>query len=729
MGNCFDVGNSGFVKCLYLENIRGNHIFMKNNLNCVLISVCFLIISNCLLLMNIYASESTDLDRDTGTLASTEPEQIHAGTAWDAYNSGDFAEAERQFLLLIKLVNDQELSANSTDMQNRGSTNDKEPIISVKSEEIMNLELGLAYTRVKLANLSSSNSLPFPPDLSSSSRASVSGDQSSPAASNELSSSAKKLLLSSKTLFADLITQKYKMTDCVPAILGILSQLKDYRTMDQYLPMLETLFSGQELDRWSYLFVDSAWASYHSKDYQAARKKFEMLLKKNPGEMALVTGLGYSLYQQQKYEAAHDLLENENIENTAEINELKNLVCIKLADPETAEETKGRYASFRGIKSVVSHRHKNGDDGTSRLDETSLSLNFSNSLDPLRNADWEIAVESGVLSNSTNSASASASTKGGAGDKIGKFYKNYNGQQMVSAPDNDSLTVHEASAKWRSRERFPFFDSRLEILLGTSPLGGAVDSTPVFKVTATTGRWSADLHRTGVNDSILSITGLDDPYSNQQWGRVVKNGVSAGRNFSFGKNSWFSLNGGFDTYRGVNVWHNNSLQLNAAAGRTFAIQNGDQVTLGLYATGMHFDHNSNFYTFGHGGYYSPDFMLTAGPLFRYNTSSCKDYRIDFQISIGWMVEKNADAPKYPLHYEIVDDFTKSAIDELQGTYTGDDTEGLVGSMRFEGWKIISKHVAAGGFFSMGVSSEDFEWQLGANIEYCFDLRNAFLHKN
>jgi len=112
-------------------------------------------------------------------------------------------------------------------------------------------------------------------------------------------------------------------------------------------------------------------------------------------------------------------------------------------------------------------------------------------------------------------------------------------------------------------------------------------------------------------------------------------------------------------------------------------------------------------------------MITAGPLFRYKTASCRDYFIDAQLSAGFMVEDNADSPKYPIHYEIIDGFTAIGINELRGTYKGESSTGMVGSIKLEGWKSLTDNLAAVGFYSMNAASNDLEWRSGAGIEYCF----------
>lgn len=562
--------------------------------------------------------------------------------------------------------------------------------------------------------------------------------------------------------------------------------------------------AGSSSDDLSRIHAGTAWEAYNRGDLKEAERQFRLLidmdyvktkgleeqkklinLKTSKELINLKLGLGYTLYQQEKYEAAYDLIDNcirnsvvrkNDIKNgyndggldelklnnsqIGKLLELKQILCFKLSDPAVSDAKKGRYAAFYGYDNTIYHRHKNGDNGTSRLDETSVSINFIDSSKIALHQDISADIDSDVLLKSrylSNGGYSSVRDKWDIDNtdiRTGSYYRNLNGQNPIRTSKNDRLVLHEAQIKISGEQEFMPFDLGIfpsnfnivpfdiEVVMGISPVGGAVDPTPVFEVAVELkNRWKADIHRLSVNDSILSISGLEDSYREQnlyssnsyyssqtdnEWGRVVKNGITLGKDISFGKNNWLSINGSFDLYRGHNVLHNSGLQLNTAAGRTITAQNGDQFTFGIYASCMLFEQNSNFYTYGHGGYYSPDFMLAAGPLFRYKRASCRDYWIDAQFSVGLMAEDNSDAPKYPIHYEVIDEFTKEAVDELQGVYRGDSSVGVSGSMKIEGWKIIRENLSAGSFLSMNAASDDFEWYLGGVLKYSFNGKNLFL---
>jgi len=222
--------------------------------------------------------------------------QVHAGTAWEAYNRGDLLEAERQFFYLIQLADQTQvetITENRDENRNRnrnGNRNGNGTKLQTGTET-QNLKLGLAYTYTKLEKF-----------------------------------------IAAKGLFEELIQNNYQLTDCVPAMLDTLSRLKRYDIMEPYLALLETLFEKEKLKQWDYIRVELAWDAYHGKNYQTAENRFTRLVMDNPYDTTLIIGLGYAFYQQGKYDAAYDLLQGRTVENTPELAELEQILYRRMAD-------------------------------------------------------------------------------------------------------------------------------------------------------------------------------------------------------------------------------------------------------------------------------------------------------------------------------------------------------------------------------------------------------------
>ncbi|MGK9174788.1 BCSC C-terminal domain-containing protein [Yokenella regensburgei] len=144
--------------------------------------------------------------------------------------------------------------------------------------------------------------------------------------------------------------------------------------------------------------------------------------------------------------------------------------------------------------------------------------------------------------------------------------------------------------------------------IGSTPLGQDL-STLVGGV-----KWSPKLtnylsliftgERRAMTDSLLSYVGLKDTYSGQRWGQVTKNGGNLQLSYDDG-DAGFYVGGGGYSYLGENVASNTSV--NAGAGVYLRPWHDDfrQLQTGLSVNWMNFSKNLSYYTFGQGGYFSP----------------------------------------------------------------------------------------------------------------------------
>lgn len=350
-------------------------------------------------------------------------------------------------------------------------------------------------------------------------------------------------------------------------------------------------------------------------------------------------------------------------------------------------------------------RSKTGDSGLSRLTEWSAPARFS----------W--ALPSGMRFTAGYSAHFLSSGNAPASPYAGSYYA-----RVADTPQRNplvtDLTVHtpglsldvEGPYRWR-------------VDAGLTPLGGPVWPLPTFGVAVSTPDWEVAIHQKPVTESILSWVGQRDPYGSRTWGRVLRTGGKARITFAPGQDWFLSLGGGADHLWGENVAGNTGLTGNAAAGRSFRIKD-NELSLGAFATVKHFAVNSNFYTFGHGGYYSPELLFIAGPFVRFRTPSCRDYWIDMEGSVGFLYERTADAPKYPLGAS-VHGLGSSQVTELGGSYQGKTETKLAYSARGEALKLLTPHLAAGVFGGVSNASDYTEAWVGAGLRVSFEPQKGF----
>lgn len=153
-----------------------------------------------------------------------------------------------------------------------------------------------------------------------------------------------------------------------------------------------------------------------------------------------------------------------------------------------------------------------------------------------------------------------------------------------------------------------YHSDELSADIGTTPLGFPV--TNIVGGVRLDGDWgdlgySVEGSRRPVTGSLLSYAGTQDPRTGQVWGGVVATGGRLGLSLDKGETFGFWSSFGLHSLTGKNVQTNNRLQL--MAGGQWRIINEENRLLSVGLTGMHWRHSQNAgeYTFGHGGYYSP----------------------------------------------------------------------------------------------------------------------------
>ncbi len=306
--------------------------------------------------------------------------------------------------------------------------------------------------------------------------------------------------------------------------------------------------------------------------------------------------------------------------------------------------------------------------------------------------------------------------KGDAGPsppRAGRYYQSLNGLPPQRDLEDSVFGVQpQVGVEMEGR-------LHLRVQAGATPLGGPVDPTPTFSARLSAPSGYVQAHRLPVKDSILSYVGQQDPYSRDDWGRVTRNGIEAGTSWPLGNRWWVSGSAGFDAYRGERVWDNYSVQLDTAVGRTWW-RGADELSAGLFATARHFHRNSDFHTFGHGGYYSPELMTMVGPFVRYRTALCRNAWVDVQAATGWLHQRLDASPFYPLFSGDTAGFTPAAAAEANGKYAADSDNKIGVSLKLQGMHLVTPHLAAGGFAGIDNSSDATEWVVGAGLQIFFE---------
>jgi tetratricopeptide (TPR) repeat protein len=154
--------------------------------------------------------------------------------------------------------------------------------------------------------------------------------------------------------------------------------------------------------------------------------------------------------------------------------------------------------------------------------------------------------------------------------------------------------------------------------------------------------------RDSVKDSLLSYAGAHDPVTGIRWGGVVSNTVASRFDTGPSSNLFYKTIGeyasvSFSFIQGLHVPNNWSAAGNA--GLYWQVVQG--LTLGANATGMHYDKNLTFFSFGQGGYFSPQqYYLASVPISWYSHKTRFEYQI--KLSGGMQYLQQDTSPIYPL---------------------------------------------------------------------------------
>lgn len=489
-----------------------------------------------------------------------------------------------------------------------------------------------------------------------------------------------------------------------------------------------------------------AWHYYNTRQYEKALSIFSQLNKKEPENEDYLVGIAYCYNALGKDDDLIHLVESSSIyseklalvkadayirradKNLSERDYSKAFSTVnKLAkaDDPISKQKAGEWYCKQGFPVLASHvdslndkacyfkeqfphlefegsyRFKSGDKGFSRLKEFSMPLSFYY---PLREGQ---KLSFRIIQRYVSSGSA------GENPYMGTFYNYLNGQAQKNSPVYSKWLIQPEIGY--EKEGYPHID----LSISTTPLNGTVSAMPLFNLNLDYRDFWINLHQSSVQESILSIQGQKDPYSNDKWGRVIKTGVQSGLNLNIPAPYWFSIYGEFNYLWGKNVWENYSLEGNLSFGRTFSIDETREFDMGIFYVIQHFRRNTNFFTFGHGGYFSPQIFHMVGPTFRYKIKECCGLSLDIKVSAGYIYYRTDSSPHYPKISGSDSYFNASALNDIRGNYEGESKSKIGGSIDVRFRKNINKNLS---FFTYGkgnVSGGYNEWNAGLGLIYYF----------
>jgi hypothetical protein len=263
--------------------------------------------------------------------------------------------------------------------------------------------------------------------------------------------------------------------------------------------------------------------------------------------------------------------------------------------------------------------------------------------------------------------------------------------------DTDSLRRFGTNPRWNSEARpkdtanglalgLAYARRNIRADVGTTPLGfqqttvlGGVEAALPL---ATGLRLRLTGERRAVTESILSYAGLKDPATGRSWGGVTRNGVQGQLEYALTERAGLYAGGGWAALLGENVASNARVEIGGGMYVAPIRSATEELLLGADLRYAHYDRNLRHFTFGHGGYFSPQSHV-IGSLQGDWRRQWGDLTTRVQASLGWQSFRERDSAVFPNDRALQAALSDAAASDptLATSYAGESDSGAVGGVR------------------------------------------------
>ncbi|WP_191486069.1 cellulose biosynthesis protein BcsC [Pseudomonas sp. FEN] len=265
-------------------------------------------------------------------------------------------------------------------------------------------------------------------------------------------------------------------------------------------------------------------------------------------------------------------------------------------------------------------------------------------------------------------------------------------------------------------------DQGLKADLGVSPLG-FIYSTPIGGVSLNRPfdgnsdyRYGVTVSRRAVTDSLTSFAGSRDPRTGDKWGGVTANGVRGELSYDDQQVGAYGY-GSAHKLLGNNVESNNRFEL--GSGIYWYLRNAPDsiLTLGLSGSALSYANNQDFYTYGHGGYFSPQTFFALGvPISWSQRTERFTYRIKGSVGVQHIGQDSAEV------FPTSSDSTLQARATAAGLsgYGSENKTGIGYSLNAAGEYKFGSNFFLGGTLGMDNASDYRQLSGGLYLRYTFE---------
>ena len=462
-----------------------------------------------------------------------------------------------------------------------------------------------------------------------------------------------------------------------------------------------------------------AWDYYYTKDYAKASELFEKLYRSSPNENT-AQGLYASLAKTGNYEKADVIGDTvkgplKKMYGTSEAKRYFKAGLYTASAGAGGEKIYRVLENYTGPSVALGFMYsgKSGTEGEGQL-STGIVPILSGRIYP-SNKTMLTAQISRITLNSGDLADFSV-----VGKYPGPVTTTVNGVTTTAVPATKYSYTPTTSLNnlWDFSVHFEYQDwVTWYVTFGITPSGGPLNSKPIGNIGMIyrdeKGYVQAELYSKAVKDSILSYVGNTDPYSGEDWGGVTESGGRISFFRSIAPKWTIFLNGSYGYLDGTDVKTNTHLSGTAAIAYEFTVKNFEYITVGLAGSYETYDNNQNHFTYGNGGYFSPEYLAQALLQGQYLTEEGKRWISAGTLGLGVQSNTQAASPYFPL-------------DPDGRNFESEDSSTVIGLIAAQGAYLISPNWLIGGQVGYAVTADYNEGSIGLYVRYFFEPRNGLL---
>ena len=296
------------------------------------------------------------------------------------------------------------------------------------------------------------------------------------------------------------------------------------------------------------------------------------------------------------------------------------------------------------------YRQRSGEVGLSKLKEVGATAELSTGL------------VGGRVSVKANAVVLDSGQPTGSG--LARFGRNptIEAQAIVDAVASDLVAARSQHASGVAPS-VAYEDKLVKVDVGSTPIGfgktniaGGVTLTPRLSSAVTSRIWA---DRRPVTDSVVSYAGARDPVSGTFWGAVMRAGGGASLSYDVSGTGVYA-DSSYYHYSGSNVRDNHGIQANVGGYAQVLKHGNNALTLGVSANYQDFANNQNFFSFGHGGYFSPQSFVSIAFPIHYSFHKPDGIEVDVNAGPGYQSYDQKAENLYP-----TDPAAQAALDTLK----------------------------------------------------------------